>query len=203
MSMIPIFPSLRPTIGSSICIDADAPCDEESELREIEKEHVAWVRRIRILVIHFHKFWTFFLQLKSIQQTAFELAPFGKVPPTGPDGADTDDEGKCEHLFVFVFIRNVSSFYIYIIEFQYTIAKKKRINLFFRFFLDLLSRFIISAGNDDSEDSESRDEEEEEDEMDAIDANQTPNINSAATLDTIDTSSPDIFNQMFKNLNMP
>lgn len=49
---------------------------------------------------------------------------------------------------------------------------------------------IISAGNDDSEDSDSRDEEEEEDEMDAIDANQTPNTNSAAT---IDTSSPDIF----------
>ncbi|XP_031641079.1 anaphase-promoting complex subunit 15 [Contarinia nasturtii] len=122
MSMIPMFPSLRPTVGSSICIDADTPCDEESELREIEKEHVAW--------------------LKSIQQTAFDLAPFGKVPPSGPDGADTDDE----------------------------------------------------AGNDDSEDSESRDEEEEEDEMDAIDANQTPNINSAATLDTIDTSSPDIFN---------
>lgn len=44
MSMIPFFPSLRPTVGSSIRIDADTPCDEESELREIEKEHVAWVR---------------------------------------------------------------------------------------------------------------------------------------------------------------
>ncbi|XP_055314893.1 anaphase-promoting complex subunit 15 [Sitodiplosis mosellana] len=118
MSMIPFFPSLRPTVGSSICIDADTPCDEESELREIEKEHVAW--------------------LKSIQQTAHDLSPFGKAPPSGPD-PDTDDE----------------------------------------------------AGNDDSEDSDSRDEEEEEDEMDAIDANQTPNTNSAAT---IDTSSPDIFN---------
>lgn len=51
--------------------------------------------------------------------------------------------------------------------------------------------FSFQAGNDDSEDSDSRDEEEEEDEMDAIDANQTPNTNSAAT---IDTSSPDIFN---------
>lgn len=45
MSMIPFFPSLRPTVGSSICIDADSPCDEESELREIEKEHVAWVSK--------------------------------------------------------------------------------------------------------------------------------------------------------------
>lgn len=43
MSMIPFFPSLRPTVGSSICIEADKPCDEEAELREIEKEHVAWV----------------------------------------------------------------------------------------------------------------------------------------------------------------
>lgn len=48
-----------------------------------------------------------------------------------------------------------------------------------------------AAGNDDTDDSDSRDEEEEEDEMDAMDANQTPNTNSAAT---IDTSSPDIFN---------
>lgn len=55
----------------------------------------------------------------------------------------------------------------------------------------ILYEFEIAAGNDDSEDSDSRDEEEEEDEMDAIDANQTPNTNSAAT---IDTSSPDIFN---------
>lgn len=56
-----------------------------------------------------------------------------------------------------------------------------------------LTRFnILLAGNDDSEDSDSRDEEEEEDEMDGIDANQTPNTNSAAT---IDTSSPtDMFN---------
>lgn len=49
----------------------------------------------------------------------------------------------------------------------------------------------VAAGNDDTDDSDSRDEEEEEDEMDAMDANQTPNTNSAAT---IDTSSPDIFN---------
>lgn len=53
-----------------------------------------------------------------------------------------------------------------------------------------ISSFGI-AGNDDTDDSDSRDEEEEEDEMDAMDANQTPNTNSAAT---IDTSSPDIFN---------
>lgn len=48
MSMIPFFPSLRPTVGSSICIEADKPCDEEAELREIEKEHVALVRLFAI-----------------------------------------------------------------------------------------------------------------------------------------------------------
>lgn len=44
--MIPFFPSLRPTVVSSICIDADTPCDEEAELREMEKEHIAWVKTI-------------------------------------------------------------------------------------------------------------------------------------------------------------
>lgn len=53
MSMIPFFPTLRPTVGSSICIDADSPCDEESELREIEKEHVAWVRKHRSANLYF------------------------------------------------------------------------------------------------------------------------------------------------------
>lgn len=47
MSMIPFFPSLRPTVESSIGIDADTPCDEEAELREIEKEHVAWVNVLK------------------------------------------------------------------------------------------------------------------------------------------------------------
>lgn len=104
--------------------------------------------------VYFHLFG---LQLKSIQQTAFDLSPFGKVPPVGPD-PDTDDEGIS---FIDLLV------YLWYYEFEF------------------------AAGNDDSEDSDSRDEEEEEDEMDAIDANQTPNTNSAAT---IDTSSPDIFN---------
>lgn len=57
MSMIPFFPSLRPTVGSSICIEADKPCDEEAELREIEKEHVAWVSR-RLYFENKIKFYT-------------------------------------------------------------------------------------------------------------------------------------------------
>lgn len=45
MSMIPIFPSLRPSVSSSICFDVDQPCDDESELREMEKEYDAWVSK--------------------------------------------------------------------------------------------------------------------------------------------------------------
>lgn len=43
MSMIPLFPSLRPSVSSSICFDVDQPCDDESELREMEKEYDVWV----------------------------------------------------------------------------------------------------------------------------------------------------------------
>lgn len=99
MSMIPFFPSLRPTVGSSICIDADSPCDEESELRDMEKEHVAWVSKSNAFSSSFVLYWNLIsfelfgdLQLKSIQQTASDLSPFGKVPPVGPD-PETDDEG--------------------------------------------------------------------------------------------------------------
>lgn len=41
--MLPFFPSLRPSITNSICFDVDVPCDDENELREMEREHVAWV----------------------------------------------------------------------------------------------------------------------------------------------------------------
>lgn len=43
MSMLTFFPSLKPSASSSICFDVDQPCDDESELREMEKEHVEWV----------------------------------------------------------------------------------------------------------------------------------------------------------------
>lgn len=113
------------------------------------------------------------MQLKSIQQTASELTPFGKVPPVGPD-PDTDDEGMW-WMFPLCKVENCTcTSCVFVIDFCFTWN-----------YLGFL------AANDDSEDSDSRDEEEEEDEMDAIDANQTPNTNSAAT---IDTSSPDIFN---------
>lgn len=46
MSMIPFFPSLRPPISSSICFDVDLPCDDETELRELERDHVAYVSNL-------------------------------------------------------------------------------------------------------------------------------------------------------------
>lgn len=54
--MLPFFPSLRPSVSSSICFDVDTPCDDESELREMEKEHVAWVRFLIIKCLFL--FWS-------------------------------------------------------------------------------------------------------------------------------------------------
>lgn len=92
--MYPFFPSLRPTVGSSICIDADIPCDDESELREMEKEHVAWVNIWMFWFTWMFKIFVMNFQLKLIQQTAADLLPFGKVPPVGGPDLDTDDEGR-------------------------------------------------------------------------------------------------------------
>lgn len=58
--------------------------------------------------------------------------------------------------------------------------------------IKILTFTHILGGIEDSDDSDSRDEEEDDDEMDAIDANIANTNNSAVT---IDTSSPDIFNQ--------
>ena len=68
--MIPFFPSLKPPLVTSIWFDVDVPCDDESELRFLEKEHQECT-------------W-------EISQTAVDLQPIGKtMPSTGPD---TDDE---------------------------------------------------------------------------------------------------------------
>lgn len=70
MSMLPFFPSLKPSVVNSIWFDVDVPCDDESELRELEKEHQDLI-------------W-------AVSQTAVDLQPIGKtVPIVGPD---TDDE---------------------------------------------------------------------------------------------------------------
>lgn len=45
MSMIPFFPSLRPSVSASLCYDVDMPCDDENELREMERDHVSYVSK--------------------------------------------------------------------------------------------------------------------------------------------------------------
>lgn len=100
MSMIPLFPSLRPSVSSSICFDVDQPCDDESELREMEKEYDAWVDANH-WYIHIHSAVTFYFsvylppnkQLNAVKKIANDLPPFGENPPVGAPEPDTDDEG--------------------------------------------------------------------------------------------------------------
>lgn len=68
--MLPFFPSLKPSVVNSIWFDIDAPCEDESEVNELEKEHKDWVL--------------------SINSTAVDLNPIGKVQPIV--GPDTDEE---------------------------------------------------------------------------------------------------------------
>lgn len=72
MSMLPFFPSLKPSVVNSIWFDVDVPCDEESELREMEKEHQDAV-------------W-------EVTQLASDLHPFGR-PQTavGPESEEEDN----------------------------------------------------------------------------------------------------------------
>lgn len=68
--MLPFFPSLKPSVVNSIWFDVDVPCDEEAELREMEKEHQEAV-------------W-------EVAQMARNLQPFGQ--PQTVVGPETDDE---------------------------------------------------------------------------------------------------------------
>lgn len=70
MSMLPFFPSLKPSVVNSIWFNVDVPVDDENELRELEKEHHDTI-------------W-------AITQTAADLYPIGKVLPMA--GPETDDE---------------------------------------------------------------------------------------------------------------
>ncbi|XP_043676886.1 anaphase-promoting complex subunit 15-like isoform X2 [Vespula pensylvanica] len=44
MSIVPLWPSLRPRITDPLWFDADSPVDEESEVTALEAEHQAWFR---------------------------------------------------------------------------------------------------------------------------------------------------------------
>lgn len=62
--MIPLFPSLRPSVSSSICFDVDQPCDDESELREMEKDYDAWVGETIDATLFIIFSWQFFFETK-------------------------------------------------------------------------------------------------------------------------------------------
>lgn len=104
MSMLTFFPSLKPSVSSSICFDVDQPVDDESELRELEREHEESVNWIFILCRQHFNFirnqFSFislpanqFDQTKAIQFTAVDLVAFGRNPPAGGAEQDTDDDG--------------------------------------------------------------------------------------------------------------
>jgi Anaphase-promoting complex subunit 15 len=42
--MIPFFPSLTPPMTNSLWFDVDIPCDDESDVVQLENEHQNWVR---------------------------------------------------------------------------------------------------------------------------------------------------------------
>lgn len=78
MSMIPFFPTLRPSIASNLWFDVDIPCDDDLDVTNLETEHQNW--------------------LNSISQIAFDLHPLGgKNQQELSNDSEDDDDGKCTH----------------------------------------------------------------------------------------------------------
>ncbi|XP_037277182.1 anaphase-promoting complex subunit 15 isoform X1 [Rhipicephalus microplus] len=68
----PQFPSLQPKIADQSWFYVDRPCDDESELTQLEKEHQS--------------------ALTSIAQTHNDLVPIGKTAAELQDEDEEDDE---------------------------------------------------------------------------------------------------------------
>ncbi|XP_037277183.1 anaphase-promoting complex subunit 15 isoform X2 [Rhipicephalus microplus] len=68
----PQFPSLQPKIADQSWFYVDRPCDDESELTQLEKEHQS--------------------ALTSIAQTHNDLVPIGKTAAEDEDEEDDEDD---------------------------------------------------------------------------------------------------------------
>jgi hypothetical protein len=45
--MIPFFPSLTPPLTNSLWFDVDIPCDDESDVVQLETYHQSWVSTLK------------------------------------------------------------------------------------------------------------------------------------------------------------
>lgn len=70
--MTPAFPSLVPRVIDQQWFSVDKPCDDETELTQLEKEHQTW--------------------LTSITQNDSDIIPIGKNPSEHYDEEEEDDD---------------------------------------------------------------------------------------------------------------
>ncbi|XP_065169679.1 anaphase-promoting complex subunit 15B isoform X2 [Atheta coriaria] len=69
---VPLFPKLMPKLIDSEWLNVDQPCDDESEVSQLEREHQAW--------------------LLSIQQRNMDLLPIGKTQAENLDEEEEEDD---------------------------------------------------------------------------------------------------------------
>ncbi|KAL3278453.1 hypothetical protein HHI36_013774 [Cryptolaemus montrouzieri] len=69
---IPLFPSLKPRLFDAAWFDVDQPCDDEEEVKQLEREHQTW--------------------LQANLQRNSELAPIGKTALENLEEEEEEDD---------------------------------------------------------------------------------------------------------------